>query len=126
MADNIAHANMLFYRLYYDIISLISLRITQTFHLILGFAENQIVFQDFKIKNSVRITQGLDNGDSDNRGSTVIYIHVIIVIAQRNTYSYSLTLLNVLLDCFMASTSMDGVCIGLLYTCIMIMFTVFI
>ena len=39
-ADNIAHANMLLYPLYYDIISLTSLKITQAFHLLLGFAEN--------------------------------------------------------------------------------------
>ena len=57
---------MLFYPLCYDIISLTSLKITQTFHLLLGFAENQIVFWDFKIKNSTRITDGSDNGDSDN------------------------------------------------------------
>ena len=71
MADNIAHANMLFYPLYYDIISLTSLKITQAFHLLLGFAENQGTFLDFKIQNSIRITKDLDNGDSDNRGSTV-------------------------------------------------------
>ena len=71
MTDTIAHANMLFYPLYFDIISLTSLNITQTFHLLLGFAENQIIFWDFKIKISVRITEGLDNGDSDNRGPTV-------------------------------------------------------
>ena len=47
-ADNIAHANMLFYSLYYDIISLISLKITQAFHLLLGIVENQISFLDFK------------------------------------------------------------------------------
>ena len=70
-ADNIAHPHMLFYLLHYDIISLTSLKITQTFHLLLGFAENQIVFWDFKIKNSVRITEGLDNGDSDNQGPSV-------------------------------------------------------
>ena len=40
--DNIAHANMLFYPLYYDIVSLTSLKITQVFHLLLGFAENPI------------------------------------------------------------------------------------
>ena len=44
----------------------------QAFHLLLGFAENQGVFWDFKIQNSIRITEGLDNGDSDNRGSTVL------------------------------------------------------
>ena len=55
---------MFFYTLYYDIISLISLKITQVFH---GFAENQIVFWDFNIRNSVQITKGLDNGDSDNQ-----------------------------------------------------------
>ena len=45
--------------------------IIQAFHLLLGFAENQGIFSDFKIQNSIRITEGLDNGDSDNRGSTV-------------------------------------------------------
>ena len=62
---------MLFYPLYCDIISLTSLKITQTFHLLLGFAEKQIVFWDFKIKNSVWITEGSDNEDWDNQGSTV-------------------------------------------------------
>ena len=62
---------MLFYSLYYNIISLISLKITQEFHLLLGFAENQTVFSDFKIRNSAQITEGSDNGDSDNRGPTV-------------------------------------------------------
>ena len=68
--DNLAHANMLFYLLYYDIISLASLKITQAFHLLLGFAENQIMW-DFKIRNSVWITKGSDDGDSNNRGLTV-------------------------------------------------------
>ena len=63
---------MHFYSLYYDILSLISLKITQAFHLLLGFAEHQPVFWDFKIRNSVRITEGSDNGDSDNRGPTVL------------------------------------------------------
>ena len=71
-ADNITHANMLFYPLYYDIISLTSLKITQAFHLLLVFAENQGVLWDFKIQNSVRITEGSDNRDSDNQGSTVL------------------------------------------------------
>ena len=66
MADSIVHANMLFYPLYYDIISLISLKITQASHLLLGFAENPIVSWYFNIRNSVRITEGSDNGDSDN------------------------------------------------------------
>ena len=47
----------LFYSLYYDIISLISLKITQIFLLLLGFVENQIVFCDFKIWNSIRIME---------------------------------------------------------------------
>ena len=35
-----AHTNMLFYPLYYDIIiSLTSLKMTQAFHLLFGFAE---------------------------------------------------------------------------------------
>ena len=73
VADNIVHANMLLYSLYYDIISLTSLKITQKIHLLLNFAENQGVFLDFKIQNSVQITEGLENGDSDNRDSTVFY-----------------------------------------------------
>ena len=68
-------ANMLFFSLYYDILSLTSLKITQVFHLLLGFAENQTIFWDFKIQNSVQITEGSDNGDSDNRGPTV-YIYI--------------------------------------------------
>ena len=63
---------MLFYPLYYDIISLKSLKITQAFHLLFGFAKNPIVSWYFKIQNSVWITEGSDNGDSDNRGSTVV------------------------------------------------------
>ena len=52
-------------------------------HLLL---ENQIIFWDFKIQNSIRITEGLimeiwiiegsDNGDSDNRGPTVPIIAI--------------------------------------------------
>ena len=72
VADNIAHANMLFYPLYYDISSLISLKLTQPFHLLLGFAENQAIYWDYKNRNSIRITEGSDNRDSDNRGSTVL------------------------------------------------------
>ena len=70
-ADIIAHANMLFYLLHCDIISLTSLKITQAFHLLLGFAENQTLIWDFKIQNSVQITEGSDNRHSDNQGSTV-------------------------------------------------------
>ena len=68
--DNIALTNTLFYPLYYDIISL---QITQVLHILLGFAKNQIIFWDIKIRNSIWITKGLDNHnqDSDNRGSTV-------------------------------------------------------
>ena len=81
MADNIAPANMLFFSLYYDILSLTSLKITQAFHLIPGFVENQTVFWNFKIRNSVRITEGSDNGDSDNRGPTIyIYIYIYIYV----------------------------------------------
>ena len=71
-ADNIVPASLLFYSLSYDILSLTSLKITQAFHLLLGFAENQTLFWDFKIQNSVLITEGSDNGDSDNRGPTVL------------------------------------------------------
>ena len=38
------HMLKLFYPLYYDITSLTSLIITQAFHLLLGYAENQTVF----------------------------------------------------------------------------------
>ena len=72
--NNIAHGNMLSYPLYYDIISLTSLKIIQAFHLLLGFAENQGVFWDLKIQNNVQITEGSDNGDLDNRGSTVLIL----------------------------------------------------
>ena len=57
---------MLFYQLHYDIISLKSVKIIQAFHLLLGFAENEGIFRDFKIQNSVWISEGSDNGDSDN------------------------------------------------------------
>ena len=67
---------MLFYPLCYDTISLTSLKITQAFRLLFGFVENQGVFWDFKIQNGVRVTKDSDNGDSDNRGSTVsIYMY---------------------------------------------------
>ena len=73
MADNIAPAICLFYPLYCDImINLTSLKITQAFHLLLGFAENLTVFWDFYIHKSIRIIEGSDNGDLDNRGSTVL------------------------------------------------------
>ena len=42
-----------------------------SFITVLGFAENQTIFWDFKIQNGVRITEGSNNGDSDNRGPTV-------------------------------------------------------
>ena len=61
---------MLFYPLYYDIISITGLKIIQALHLLLGFAENQGVFWDFKVQNSVQITEGSDN--VDNRGPTVL------------------------------------------------------
>ena len=64
---------MLSYSLYYDI-SLISLKITQACHLLLGFEENQTIFWDFKIRNGVRITEG-----SDNRGPTVLMLHLTAV-----------------------------------------------
>ena len=79
-AYNIAHANMLFHPLYYDIVSLTSLKIIEAFHSLLDFAENQGVFWDFKIQNSVRITEGSDNGDSDNQGSTIFVIYLLILI----------------------------------------------
>ena len=70
-ADNIVHANILLHPLYYNIINLASLKITQAFDLLLGFAENPIASWYFKIQNSVWITEGSDNGDLDIRGSTV-------------------------------------------------------
>ena len=54
-ADNIIHANMLFYPLYYDTISLTSLRITQAFHLLLGFAENQRICKSEIVFGSLRV-----------------------------------------------------------------------
>ena len=48
---------MLLYPLYYDIINLTSLKITQVFYLLSGFVENQIIFWDFKIHNSIWIME---------------------------------------------------------------------
>ena len=62
---------MLLYPLCCDIISLANLKITQAFHLLFDFAEYQIIFWNLKIPNGVWITEGLDNGDSDNWGPTV-------------------------------------------------------
>ena len=63
---------MLFYPLYYDdTINQTSLKLTQAFHLLLAFAENPIISWYFKIRNSVQITEGSDNGDSNNCGFTV-------------------------------------------------------
>ena len=49
------------------IVSLTSIKITQVFHLLLGFAENQICY---KIQNSIRINEGSDKGDLDTQGAT--------------------------------------------------------
>ena len=38
------------------------------------FCRNQTVFWDLKTQNNVRIAEGSDNGDSDNRGPTVCQI----------------------------------------------------
>ena len=59
---------MLFYPLYYDIISLTSLKVTQGFHFLLVLLKKY-----FNTQNSVWITEGLDNGDSNNRGP-IVYI----------------------------------------------------
>ena len=76
---------MLFYSLYCDILSLTSLKITQAFHLLLGFVENQTVFWDFKIRSSVRITEG-----SDNRGPTVLIFKQVHVIHTYISYCFVL------------------------------------
>ena len=54
VADNIAHANMLFYPLYCDIINLTSLEITQVFHLLPGFAEIKVSIGILKFKIAFR------------------------------------------------------------------------
>ena len=77
---------MLFYPLYYDIISLTSLIITNTFNVLLGFVENQGIFWDFKIQNSIWITEGLDNGDLDNRGSTVLLLKLKLQLSCINFF----------------------------------------
>ena len=81
---------MLFYPLYCHIINLTSLKIVQALHLLLGFAENQGVFWDFKIQNSIRITKGSDNAVSENRGSTVhvLYIYICDVCVQQVKMCY--------------------------------------
>ena len=67
-------------QLYYDIISL---KIIQAFYLLLGYEENQGIFWDFKIKNGVRITEGSDNGDLDNQGSTIHHCSGTMVRTQQ-------------------------------------------
>ena len=57
---------MLLYPLYYDTMSLTSLKIIQEFHLLLSFVENNIFYLDFKNQDSVQITEGLGIGDSYN------------------------------------------------------------
>ena len=42
-------------------------KITQVFHLLIGFAENQICY---KIQNSIRVNEGSDKGDLDTQGAT--------------------------------------------------------
>ena len=70
MADNIVHASMLFCPLYYYNKPNKSKNHTGI-PFITGFAENQRILI---IRNSVRRTEGSDNGDSDNRGPTVLPI----------------------------------------------------
>ena len=48
------YTNVLFYPLNYDIISLTGLKITQEFHLLLGFTENQITFGILKFEIAFR------------------------------------------------------------------------
>ena len=85
--DDIVHANMLFYILCYDKRSVKSLKITQAFHILIDFAENQGVFLDFKIQNSIRITKGSDNGDSDNRDSTILlFLNDLVCGCKTSTY----------------------------------------
>ena len=86
MADNVAHANMLFYPLNYDTTSLTSLKITQAFHLLFGFAENLIISWYFKFRNSIWITEGSDNGVSVNQGSTVLAAHLISHLFQQDLF----------------------------------------
>ena len=75
-------ANMHFSLLYYDIISPKSLQIAQVFHLLLGFAKNQIVFWDFKIQNSIQLVKTTHSlflhGSvkcSHNNGTALIEMH---------------------------------------------------
>ena len=77
---------MLFNPLYHDVRSLISVKIIQTFHLLLGFAENQGVIRDFKIQNSVRITEDSNNGDSDNRGLKLLYLQLVISLTVMSSW----------------------------------------
>ena len=63
-----------------------SLEVTQASYLLLGLAENWIVFWDFKILNNIWIVEGSDSGDSDNQGPTVLLLgketsrwHIIII-----------------------------------------------
>ena len=92
-ADNIVPANMLLYSLCCDIISLISLKITRALHLLLVLQKIKLSW-DFKIRNSVQITEGSDNVDSDNRGPTV-YIYIIYTIYMYIYYIYIYIIYNI-------------------------------
>ena len=67
--DNITPANMLFYPLYCNIISLTSLKSHNFINNLVLHKINRV--WDIKVQNSVWITEGADNGDSDNQGPTV-------------------------------------------------------
>ena len=43
-----------------------------SFITVLGFAENRIVFWDFKIQNSIQIIEGSDYGNLDNQASNLL------------------------------------------------------
>ena len=95
---------MLIYPLYYDIISLTSLKIIQVFHLLLGFAENSIVSWYFKIQNSIRITEGSDNGDSDNQVSIVVSCIPIVAIL----YAFMLHVYTCIVCCNFVCSGMEN------------------
>ena len=63
---NIVHAHILFCPLYYDIISLKSLKASKHLTYYLGLQKIKPSLGILKFEMSIAITKGLDNGDSDN------------------------------------------------------------
>ena len=87
---NIAHANMLLYPLYYDVISLTSLR-HSIYYLLLQKSNHHLGFKNL---NSIEITECSHNRYSDNQSPTVSYLNSITIY--NSVYWLNINVLNFL------------------------------